>query len=101
MVAQRFLVLMVTAAALQQVLADGQQNPTPEERLKKKLLEGYDKTTLPQRESNGTTTVRMGVQVQGTWIEEDKQVVHINAWVLLVRMYSNGRWRGVVVSFSD
>ena len=64
--------------------ADGQQNPTPEERLKKKLLEGYDKTTLPQRESNGTTTVYMAVQMQGSWIEEDKQVVHINAWVALV-----------------
>ncbi|KAK8383178.1 hypothetical protein O3P69_011594 [Scylla paramamosain] len=82
MVAQRLLVVVITAAALQQVLADGQQNLTPEERLKKKLLEGYDKTTLPQRENNGTTTVHMAVQIQGTWIEEDKQVIHINAWFL-------------------
>lgn len=62
--------------------ADGDQNLTPEERLKKKLLENYDKTSLPQRENNGTTTVRMAVQLQGTWIEEDKQVININAWIL-------------------
>lgn len=71
---------------------DGQQELSPEERLKKHLLQGYDKTALPQREHNATTLVEIMVQVQGSWIEEDKQVVHINAWIALTWMDPRLTW---------
>ncbi|KAG0723641.1 Neuronal acetylcholine receptor subunit alpha-6 [Chionoecetes opilio] len=91
----RLLVVATAVLALclpRQLLADGQQDLSPEERLKKKLLDGYDKSSLPHRQNNDTTVVEFSMMLQGSWIEEDKQIININAWVLMTWMDPRLTW---------
>nr|XP_045584319.1 neuronal acetylcholine receptor subunit alpha-7-like [Procambarus clarkii] len=75
--------LVVTMTALlgvRSVLADSPILSKTEE-LRQKLLKNYDKNALPQRDTNGTTTAYFGIIPMGMWIEEDKQVFNLNAWL--------------------
>nr|XP_045584318.1 neuronal acetylcholine receptor subunit alpha-7-like [Procambarus clarkii] len=51
------------------------------EELRQKLLKNYDKYALPQRDTNGTTTAYFDLIPLAMWIEEDKQVFQMNAWI--------------------
>ncbi|XP_071548555.1 neuronal acetylcholine receptor subunit alpha-6-like isoform X2 [Panulirus ornatus] len=75
--------LLLVAVAASGVLAD-ETDWTKIEELRKKLLENYDRNALPQRDVNGTTTVHISIFPSGMWIEEEKQIFTLNAWMELV-----------------
>ncbi|KAK3880460.1 hypothetical protein Pcinc_015062 [Petrolisthes cinctipes] len=67
-------------------LADntGDEKLSKEELLRNKLLDKYDRMSLPQRNHNGTTTVVFDILTNGITISEDTQIVNLNAWVKMV-----------------
>ncbi|KAK7078360.1 hypothetical protein SK128_017635, partial [Halocaridina rubra] len=54
------------------------------ERLRNDLLKNYSKQALPKHGGpNDTVNVYFNLLVKGLWIEEDRQILHLNAWVAM------------------
>ncbi|XP_069172872.1 neuronal acetylcholine receptor subunit alpha-6 isoform X1 [Procambarus clarkii] len=62
------------------------------ERVRKEVLKTYDKRTMPQRTHNGTTWVYFDFVLRGLWFDETSQVLHLNAWILMVWKDKRVRW---------
>lgn len=69
---------------------DGDEKLSKEELLRKKLLENYDKMSLPQRNHNGTTTVAFDILPNGILIDEHTQIISLNAWIKMVSSLQKG-----------
>ncbi|XP_076057789.1 acetylcholine receptor subunit alpha-type acr-16-like [Oratosquilla oratoria] len=65
---------------------------TQEQRVRKKVLENYDKGSLPRRDFNGTTTVHMHVEIFGVTIDDATQIMSVNSWVWMLWNDQRLKW---------
>ncbi|XP_076065659.1 neuronal acetylcholine receptor subunit alpha-7-like [Oratosquilla oratoria] len=53
------------------------------QRIKNKILKNYDKTAMPHRDHNGTTTVYYSLSPIGIWMNDDTQIMTMNTFVYM------------------